>query len=523
MLAFLAARHRVRTGGHGAPGDEAYAQGRYGEALAMYSSLEADGLASRASWPRRCRSASRRRAGRRRRTCTCRLAGEDPTRGRGGGGGARGVVSAAERSGAAAALQEAVLGLQTIAPGRRSRSLRAGPGAAARGRAGRAASRCCPERSRPRTIRHGRLAAAALRAGAGGDDGMRPGAAAVSRGGPEGTGLHASSAGAPSRQIARSPRAEGAEAGRQDDAVLWFAEASRVDSSSVTGRRALVSLGDLRLFQGDTLGRGDRISDGGIGVRARSATRSAMSPGSGSPGSGWNPMRATAPARTGNDGSLGVGSAVHMLLVAGALVACGGGSRSSTRNTPSPETAQGASAEEVDALWKAAMEKVHRGKWERGAEAARSSPAGIRAGRPTRQSSSLLPGRGALRAGRTPRGRARVPPRLRRYAERSARARGAAPGRRRVRRSLAAPRARSLVRTDRARDLPGAAQPLSRTAAGGKAGAGADRRAAGALRVQGSTGPHSTTTGSRHTIRRSSTCKDLVATYPRRRSRRRRW
>ncbi len=52
-----------------------------------------------------------------------------------------------------------------------------------------------------------------------------------------------------------------------------------------------------------------------------------------------------------------------MLLVAGALVACGGGSRSSTRNTPSPETAQGASAEEVDALWKAAMEKVHRGKW----------------------------------------------------------------------------------------------------------------------------------------------------------------
>ncbi len=51
-----------------------------------------------------------------------------------------------------------------------------------------------------------------------------------------------------------------------------------------------------------------------------------------------------------------------MLLVAGVLAGCGGGSRSSTRDTPAPQP-EGASAEEVDALWKSAMDKVHRGKW----------------------------------------------------------------------------------------------------------------------------------------------------------------
>jgi outer membrane protein assembly factor BamD len=51
-----------------------------------------------------------------------------------------------------------------------------------------------------------------------------------------------------------------------------------------------------------------------------------------------------------------------MLLLAGALSACGGG-RSSPSNTPSPKAAEAASAREVDELWTSALNNVHRGKW----------------------------------------------------------------------------------------------------------------------------------------------------------------
>jgi hypothetical protein len=37
------------------------------------------------------------------------------------------------------------------------------------------------------------------------------------------------------------------------DAVLWFAAALRIDSSTTVGRRALVGYGDARLRLGDTL------------------------------------------------------------------------------------------------------------------------------------------------------------------------------------------------------------------------------------------------------------------------------
>jgi hypothetical protein len=42
-------------------------------------------------------------------------------------------------------------------------------------------------------------------------------------------------------------------AGRTEDAALWFAEAARMDSSTVTGRRSLLRYGEARLVQGDTL------------------------------------------------------------------------------------------------------------------------------------------------------------------------------------------------------------------------------------------------------------------------------
>jgi hypothetical protein len=41
--------------------------------------------------------------------------------------------------------------------------------------------------------------------------------------------------------------------GRLEDAALWFAESARVDSSTATGRRALLRYAGARLTQGDTL------------------------------------------------------------------------------------------------------------------------------------------------------------------------------------------------------------------------------------------------------------------------------
>jgi len=42
-------------------------------------------------------------------------------------------------------------------------------------------------------------------------------------------------------------------AGRLQDAALWFAESARVDSTTPTGRRALLRYAGARLTQGDTL------------------------------------------------------------------------------------------------------------------------------------------------------------------------------------------------------------------------------------------------------------------------------
>ncbi len=42
-------------------------------------------------------------------------------------------------------------------------------------------------------------------------------------------------------------------AGKLEDAALWFAESARVDSTTATGRRALLRYAGTRLVQGDTL------------------------------------------------------------------------------------------------------------------------------------------------------------------------------------------------------------------------------------------------------------------------------
>jgi tetratricopeptide (TPR) repeat protein len=234
-------------------GDEAYAQGRYGEALATYRSLSAE-----ESEPRVLAKvgAAALRAGQLREATEAylRLAGEDPTRGREAAAGLQGVVTAAERSGAGDVLQDAVLGLQTIAPdavpGRFALVLAHNEGA---------------EPEELVSLLPGAIAAAddqatvdslllsygrALEVTAGCGQALLQYRAVARR--AQDSALR-SAARARTGECALTQGLKAQKAGRQEDAVLWFAEASRADSSSVTGRRALVSLGDLRLFQGDTL------------------------------------------------------------------------------------------------------------------------------------------------------------------------------------------------------------------------------------------------------------------------------
>ena len=233
--------------------DEAYAQGRYGEALTMYGSLEAE-----SSEPRIIAKAGAAalRAGELGRATDMylRLAGEDPTRGREAAAGLAGVVIAAERNGAAAPLQEAVLGLQTIAPdavsGRYALVLAQQPEAEPDELVlllpGAIAAAEDQARVDSLLLRYGR----ALEATTGCGQALLQYRAVVRRA-QDSTLRSAARALTADCALTQGVRAQ--KAGRQEDAVLWFSEASRVDSSSVTGRQALVSLGDLRLFQGDTL------------------------------------------------------------------------------------------------------------------------------------------------------------------------------------------------------------------------------------------------------------------------------
>ena len=236
-------RYRVWAGADGERrADEAYAAGRYGEALAMYRELSG-GVRSRACWPRSARRRSTRDGWAKRRTPTS----SSPAKIRPAGVRRRQVSkgSCAPPNGAGkrAALQEAVLGLQTIAPdgvpGRYALVLAQQPDAEAEELVSLLPGAIAAADDQG----SGGLAAVPLRPGAGGDGGVWPGAAPVSGGGSGGPRTRRSERGAGAHRGLRAGQGLKAQkAGRQEDAVLWFAEASRVDSSSVTGRRALVSL-----------------------------------------------------------------------------------------------------------------------------------------------------------------------------------------------------------------------------------------------------------------------------------------
>jgi tetratricopeptide (TPR) repeat protein len=233
-------------------GDEAYARGQFAEALEIYQGLP-DGEAE----PRILAKtgAAALRAGRLAEATDAylHLAGEDPTRGAEAAAGLESVAQAAERSGDGAALQQAAVGLQTIAPDAAARYalvLAQQPDAPAAELVSLlpAAIAAAGDQALVDSLllRYGN----ALEATTGCGQALLQYRAVVRR--AQDTGLR-SAARTKTGQCALTQGHRAQAAGRTGDAALWFTEASRVDSASVTGRRALLSLGDLHLRQGDTL------------------------------------------------------------------------------------------------------------------------------------------------------------------------------------------------------------------------------------------------------------------------------
>ena len=111
-------------------------------------------------------------------------------------------------------------------------------------------------------------------------------------------------------------------------------------------------------------------------------------------------------------------SSVRTILFAGSVAACGGGARSSSRSSPSPERARRRLGQEVDcALEVGGGEGPPRANGVMPLKVLERVLLEIRPRRSARDPGPLLPGRGAFRSRQPPRGGARVPPGLRRDAE----------------------------------------------------------------------------------------------------------
>jgi tetratricopeptide (TPR) repeat protein len=234
-------------------GDTAYAEGRYADALAQYRAV-ARGKPRARVWAKLGAAALHVGELRESAEAYLRLAGDDPTRADEAGEGLESVARAAQRSGNVDVLREVVTGLQAVAPTRTTSAYALV--LAQRAETDTAelvallpsalAAASAPETVDSLLTRY----AAALEATAGCGQALLVYRAVLRR-------SQDSAARVPARRgaggcaYALGLRAD--SAGRTDDAGLWFAEAARVDSTTPTGRRALVRYGGVRLGQGDTL------------------------------------------------------------------------------------------------------------------------------------------------------------------------------------------------------------------------------------------------------------------------------
>ena len=234
-------------------GDEAYGRGQYAQALKEYRALAA-GKAHPRIYAKTGAAALRTGELREAADAYLHLAGEDPGRVQEAAEGLEAVARAAERSDRTDALQEAVVGLQTLAPDRvpgqyalvlaQKEGAEAGELAALLPRAIATA----PDQATVDSLLalHARL----LQQTSGCGQAMFQ-FRAVLRRSRDSSLLGEARKGAADCALSLGRRA--ASSGKDADAALWFAEAARMDSSSATGRRALFAYADTRLTQGDTL------------------------------------------------------------------------------------------------------------------------------------------------------------------------------------------------------------------------------------------------------------------------------
>lgn len=258
-LAFTAAAAAVACAACGGTadaerrGDEAYGRGRYAEALKEYRSL-AGGRADPRIYAKTAAAALHAGDLREAADAYLHLSGEDPGRKEEAAEGLEAVARAAERSGRADALREAVTGLQTVAPDRVP-----GPYALVLAQQEGVepaelvtllprAIAAAPDQATVDSLLalHARL----LQQTSGCGQAMFQYRAVLRRTRDSALATQARSGAA---DCALSLGQRSVSSGRDEDAALWFAEAARMDSSSATGRRALFAYGDTRLTQGDTL------------------------------------------------------------------------------------------------------------------------------------------------------------------------------------------------------------------------------------------------------------------------------
>lgn len=242
-----------RVGDHERRGDQAYAEARYGEALAEYRTALAkdpDARLYAKAGAAALHTSNLEIAS----DSYLRLAAEDPTRAEEAAEGLEAVARAADKAGDAKRLEAAVVGLGMIAPnrsiGRYALAVIRRPGADANDLVGvlPGAIASAPDAETVDSLLG--VYAAALRETSGCEPALPVFQATLRR----------------TRVVSLRTRAEDglaacslsvglrAEAeGKPNDAALWFAAAIRVDSSTAVGRRALVGYGDAKLRLGDTI------------------------------------------------------------------------------------------------------------------------------------------------------------------------------------------------------------------------------------------------------------------------------
>ena len=234
-------------------GDEAYGRGQYAEALKEYRSLAA-GKADPRVYAKTGAAALHTGDLREAADAYLHLAGEDPGRVQEAAEGLEAVARAAERSDRPDALQEAVVGLQALAPDRvpghyalvlaQKEGAEAAELVALLPRAIAAA----PDQATVDSLLalHARL----LQQTSGCGQAMFQYRAVLRRAQDSSLRARARKGAA---DCALSLGQRSVSSGRDEDAALWFAEAARMDSSSAAGRQALFAYGETRLIQGDTL------------------------------------------------------------------------------------------------------------------------------------------------------------------------------------------------------------------------------------------------------------------------------